>query len=46
MRVAALSRALRERLAAADAAAGYQAACAGGAEAAGRICRLLTRQPL
>jgi hypothetical protein len=43
---AALSRALWERLAAADAPAGYQAACAGGAEAAWRICRLLTRRPL
>ena len=43
---AALGRALWERLAAADAPAAYQAACAGGAEAAGRICSLLTRQPL
>jgi hypothetical protein len=43
---AALSRMLGERLAAADAPADYQAACAGGAEAAWRICRLLTRQPL
>ena len=43
---AALSRALWERLAAADAPAAYQAACAGGAEAAWRICSLLTRQPL
>ena len=43
---AALSRALWERLAAADAPAGYQAACAGGAAAAWRICSLLTRQPL
>jgi hypothetical protein len=42
---AALSRALWERLAAADAPADYQAACAGGAEAAWRICRLLARQP-
>ena len=42
---AALSRALGERLAAADAPAGYRAACAGGAEAAWRICTLLTRQP-
>ncbi len=44
--IAALSRALWERLAAADAPAGYQAACAGGAEAAWRIFSLLTRQPL
>jgi hypothetical protein len=44
--VAALSCPLGERLAAADAPAGYQAACAGGAEAARRICGLLTRQPL
>jgi hypothetical protein len=43
---AALSRALWERLAAADAPAGYQAACAGGAEAARQICTLLTRPPL
>jgi hypothetical protein len=43
---AALSRAVWERLAAADAPAGYQAACAGGAEAAWRIVSLLTRQPL
>jgi hypothetical protein len=43
---AALSRALWERLAAADAPAAYQGACAGGAEAAWRICSLLTRQPL
>jgi hypothetical protein len=42
---AALSRALWERLAAANPPVGYQAACAGGAEAAWRICRLLTRQP-
>jgi hypothetical protein len=42
---AALSRALWERLAAANPPVGYQAACAGGAEAASRICRLLTRQP-
>ena len=42
---AALSRVLWERLAAANPPAGYQAACAGGAEAAWRICRLLTRQP-
>ncbi len=44
--MAALSHALWERLAAPDAPAGYQAACAGGAEAAWRIFRLLTRQPL
>jgi hypothetical protein len=44
--MAALSRALWERLAAADAPAGYQAACAGGAEAAWRICSLLTRRSL
>jgi hypothetical protein len=43
---AALSRALWERLAAADAPAGYQAACSGGAEAARQICSLLARQPL
>jgi len=43
---AALSRALWERLAAANAPAGYQAACACGAEAAWRIFSLLTRQPL
>jgi hypothetical protein len=43
---AALSRALWERLAAADAPVAYGAACVGGAEAARRICRLLTRQPL
>jgi hypothetical protein len=43
---AALSRALWERLAAADVPAGYEAACAGGAEAARRICSLLARQPL
>jgi hypothetical protein len=43
---AALSRALWERLAAADARVAYRAACAGGAEAAWRICSLLTRQPL
>ena len=43
---AALSRDLWERLAAADAPVGYQAACAGGADAAWRICSLLTRQPL
>ena len=43
---AALSRALWERLAAADAPAAYRAACAGGAAAAWRICSLLTRQPL
>jgi hypothetical protein len=43
---AALSRALWERLAAADAPAGYEAACAGGAEAARRICSLLARPPL
>jgi len=42
---AALSRALWERLAAADAPAGYQEACAGGTEAAWRIVSLLTRQP-
>ena len=42
---AALSRALWERLAAADAPADYRAACAGGTEAALRICSLLTRQP-
>jgi hypothetical protein len=39
-----LSRALWERLAATDAPVAYQAACAGGAEAARRICSLLTRQ--
>ena len=39
---AGLSRALWERLAAADAPIAYRAACAGGAEAAWRICRLLT----
>ncbi len=44
--MAALSRALWERLAAADAPAGYQAACAGGAEAAWRIYSLLTRRSL
>ena len=44
--MAALSRALWERLAAADAPVGYRVACAGGAEAAWRICSLLTRQPL
>ena len=43
---AALSRALWECLAVADAPVAYQAACAGGAEAARRICSLLTRQPL
>ena len=43
---AALSRALWERLAAADAPVAYQAACAGGAEAAWRVCSLLTRRPL
>jgi hypothetical protein len=43
---AALSRALWDRLAAADAPVAYQAACAGGAEAAWRICSLLTRQSL
>jgi hypothetical protein len=43
---AALSRALWERLAAADAPVIYQEACAGGAAAAWRICSLLTRQPL
>jgi hypothetical protein len=43
---AALSRALRECLAVADAPVAYQAACAGGAEAARRICSLLSRQPL
>ena len=43
---AGLSHALWERLAAADAPVAYQAACAGGAEAARRICSLLTRQPL
>ncbi|MGH3195384.1 MAG: hypothetical protein ACRDNT_05515 [Streptosporangiaceae bacterium] len=43
---AALSRALWERLAAADAPASYRAACAGAAEAAWRICGLLTGQPL
>jgi hypothetical protein len=43
---AALSRAPWERLAAADVPADYQAACAGGAEAAGQICTLLTRPPL
>ncbi len=42
---AALSRALWERLAAADAPVAYRAACAGSAEAAWRICSLLTRQP-
>jgi hypothetical protein len=45
-KTAALSRALWERLAAADAPADYWAACAGGAEAAQRICSLLGRQPL
>ncbi len=44
--MAALSRTLRERLAAVDVPDGYQAACSGGAEAARRICSLLTRQPL
>ena len=44
--MAALSRTLWERLAAVDVPDGYQAACAGGAEAARRICSLLTRQPL
>ena len=43
---AGLSRALWERLAAADAPVAYQAACAGGAEAARRICSLLARQSL
>ena len=43
---AALSRALWERLAAADAPAVYHEACAGGAEAAWRIVSLLTCQPL
>ena len=43
---AGLSRALWERLAAADTPVAYQAACTGGAEAARRICGLLTRQPL
>ena len=43
---AALSRALWERLATADAPVIYQEACAGGAEAAWRICSLLARQPL
>lgn len=43
---AALSRVLWERLSAADATVDYQAACAGGAEATWRICRLLTHQPL
>jgi hypothetical protein len=43
---AGLSRALWERLAAADAPGAYQAACAGGAEAARRICSLLARQSL
>jgi hypothetical protein len=43
---AALSRALWGCLAAADAPVAYRAACAGGAEAAWRICSLLTRQPL
>ncbi|MGH3195089.1 MAG: hypothetical protein ACRDNT_03955 [Streptosporangiaceae bacterium] len=43
---AALSRALWERLAAADAPVIYQAACAGAAEAAWRICGLLDGQPL
>lgn len=43
---AALSRALWERLAATDGPVSYQAACAGGAEAARRIYSLLTRQPL
>ena len=43
---AALSRALWERLTAADAPADHQAACAGGAEAAQRICSLLARPPL
>jgi len=42
---AALSRALWERLAAADAPAAYQAACAVGAEAARRIFSLLTYRP-
>ena len=43
---AALSRALWECLVVTDAPVAYQAACAGGAEAARRICSLLTRQPL
>ena len=43
---AALSRALWECLAGADAPVAYQAACTGSAEAARRICSLLTRQPL
>ena len=43
---AGLSRALWERLAAADAPVAYQVACAGGAEAARRICSLLARQSL
>ena len=43
---AALSRALWERLAAADAPDGYGTACAGAAETAWRICNLLGRQPL
>jgi hypothetical protein len=43
---AALSRALWERLAAADAPADYHAACVGGTGAAQRICSLLARQPL